>query len=187
MSKPIEDYAIVGDCRTAAVVARDGSIDWFCLPRFDSNACFAALLGNDEHGCWRIAPSGEIRASSRRYLPDTLILETTFVTPEGTACVTDFMPLDGGRSVLIRKVTGAAGEVEMRSEILLRCDYGDVTPWVHPTEKGFAAVAGPDMLRVECDLPMQARRENIASAFRLKKGDSVFFLLWYQESHHSGE
>lgn len=138
MPSKIEDYALIGDCETAALVSRDGSIDWLCWPRFDSGACFAALLGTPDHGRWRIAPQGEARATRRRYLPGTLVLETVFETDTGSASVTDLMTARlpgtaGARddtSDLIRIVRGLSGTVDMRMDLTLRFDYGASIPWV---------------------------------------------------------
>src|ERR1700733_3433483 len=146
MAGRIEDYAMIGDCRTAALVSCDGSIDWFCCPRFDSDACFAALLGNREHGRWLIAPRGKARVS-RRYRPGTLILETTFETDEGVATLVDFMPLRTRHPSIIRLIVGVSGNVAMRSELILRFGYGAVVPWVTRLEDGsLRGIAGPDMM-----------------------------------------
>ncbi|MDQ4080406.1 MAG: DUF5911 domain-containing protein, partial [Gemmatimonadota bacterium] len=130
MPSRIEDYALLGDCETAALVSRDGSIDWLCWPRFDSGACFAALLGTREHGCWRLAPRDAQARSTRRYRGDTLILDTEFTSGDGAVTVTDFMPLRGPMADLVRIVRGRRGRVAMRSEILLRFNYGSSIPWV---------------------------------------------------------
>src|SRR5437763_16360952 len=146
MASRIEDYALVGDLHTAALVARDGSIDWLCLPRFDSGACFCALLGTPEHGRWLVAPHAEAQVS-RRYRPDTLTLETTFSNSEGTVKLVDFMPVGGENTRMIRIVEGERGIVRMRMELVIRFDYGRSIPWVSRTEDGaLAAVAGPDLL-----------------------------------------
>ena len=126
----IEDYAVIGNCESVALVGRDGSIDWLCLPRFDSAACFSALLGGPEHGRWLIAPAQSDLQITRRYLSDTLILETIFTTPDGSVSLTDFMYRRNGSSELVRIVTGLRGEVPMRSEIIVRFDYGAVVPGV---------------------------------------------------------
>jgi len=145
MTMKIEDYALIGDCQTAALVARNGSIDWLCWPRFDSPACFAALLGNGEHGHWSIAPSGRIVATHRAYRPDTLILETEFETEQGAAKLIDFMPVRNGQANLVRIVAGLRGRVTMQMELVLRFDYGEAVPWVTrmPDGKGIRAIAGP--------------------------------------------
>ena len=119
-----EDYALIGDCETAALVGRDGSLDWLCWPRFDSPACFAALLGGPEHGRWLIAPASKVMKTSRAYRADTLILETRFETSEGVVLLTDFMPLRGTNSDVVRRVTGLQGRVSMRTELIIRADYG---------------------------------------------------------------
>src|SRR6185295_10148356 len=127
----IEDYALIGDCQTAALVGRDGSIDWMCVPRFDSGACFAALLGTPEHGRWRIAPADDVRRTRRAYRDGTLVLETEFETATG----------------IVRLVEGVRGQVEMAMELVIRFDYGSVVPWVHRLpDDALAAVAGPDAL-----------------------------------------
>ena len=143
----IEDYALIGDCETAALVGRDGSIDWLCWPRFDSGACFAALLGGPEHGRWLVAPRDPVAATSRRYRPGTLVLETDFETAEGAVTLIDFMPLRGQASDIVRLVIGRGGRVAMRTELVMRLEYGSVVPWVRRAEDGsLRAVAGPDML-----------------------------------------
>src|SRR3954470_6500037 len=137
----IEDYALIGDCETGALIGLDGSIDWLCWPRFDSGACFAALLGGPEHGRWRIAPAHEIVRTERRYRGDSLILETTFVTVAGTVTVIDFMPPVGAQSELVRTVVGVSGEVPMRVELILRFSYGSLVPWVtRRGENGLRAI-----------------------------------------------
>src|ERR671918_2256008 len=132
LSAPIESYGFIGNMVSAALVGRDGSIDWLCLPHFESDACFAALLGTPEHGRWLIAPQGEIKQTRRRYRPGTAILETTFETDEGTVCVIDFMPRteDVEHIDLIRVVQGVRGRVRMRTELIARFGYGKVVPWV---------------------------------------------------------
>jgi GH15 family glucan-1,4-alpha-glucosidase len=134
-------------------VARDGSIDWLCLPRFDSSACFAALLGAAEHGRWRIAPTAEIRSVRRRYRPRTLILETTFETDDGTVTLVDFMPPREERPELVRIVVGERGRVPMQMELVIRFDYGSIVPWVRQTPRGLRAVGGPDAILVQTDVP----------------------------------
>src|SRR3954470_10826191 len=126
----IEDYALIGDCETGALVGRDGSIDWLCWPRFDSSACFAALLGGPEHGRFLVGPAATDARSTRRYVGDTMILETTFTTATGTARLVDFMPPGAEQSDLVRMVTGVSGTVDMRAELVLRFGYGAIVPWV---------------------------------------------------------
>src|SRR5438132_1278422 len=130
MPSAIEDYAILGDCQSVALVAKDGSIDWLCLPRFDSGACFAALLGTPDNGRWLLAPEGEVKSVRRSYRDDTLVLETEFETAEGTAALLDFMPARDQDPNLIRIVEGRKGTVRMRSELVIRFDYGSIVPWV---------------------------------------------------------
>jgi hypothetical protein len=148
MPSRIEDYALIGDCHTAALVARDGSIDWLCLPRFDSGACFAALLGKPEHGRWLVAPAGEVRRTQRRYRQDTLILETDFETDSGAVAVIDSLPVRDRHPHLVRIVKGKRGEVHMRLELMFRFDYGSIVPWVESIKGGIRAIAGPDAVRL---------------------------------------
>jgi GH15 family glucan-1,4-alpha-glucosidase len=135
MPLPIEDDALIGDCHTAALVGRDGSIDWLCLPRFDSAACFAALLDGSEHGRWRIAPDGTVRSVQRRYRDGTLILETEFETDDGTVCIIDCMPLSSERWDVVRIVAGVRGRMRMKMELVIRFDYGSIVLWVRKTER----------------------------------------------------
>ena len=185
MASLIEDYALIGDCETAALVGRDGSIDWLCLPRFDSDACFAALLGTQENGRWRIAPIGAERASSRRYRGDSLILETCFETATGRAVVVDFMPLRDTTVELVRIVTCTQGTVEMRSELVLRFGYGATVPWVTRPEKGvLRAVAGPDMAVLRTPADFHGEDLRTVSQFQLQAGECVPFVLTYAPSHY---
>jgi GH15 family glucan-1,4-alpha-glucosidase len=181
----IEDYALIGDLRTAALVGRDGSIDWLCLPRFDSPACFAALLGTRENGRWLIAPEGEVGEVRRRYRDDTLILETEFHTPSGSVAVIDFMPHDGvsRRTDLIRLVEGRGGEVEMRTELVLRFDYGKVIPWVRRVDDGISAVAGPDTLRISTPVDLSGKNFHTLGRFTVAQGETVPFVLTWSRSH----
>jgi GH15 family glucan-1,4-alpha-glucosidase len=132
----IEDYALIGDCQTAALVGRDGSIDWLCLPRFDSPACFAGLLGAPTNGRWQIAPAAAVRNVRRQYLGDTLVLETVFETDDGVVAVTDFMPVRETVPDVVRVVEGRRGTVPVRSELVIRFDYGHVVPWVQKSDGG---------------------------------------------------
>ncbi len=190
MSLPIEDYALIGDCQTAALVARDGGIDWLCLPRFDSNACFAALLGTADHGRWRIAPErAEVDAPvkvSRRYRDDTLILETFFETATGSVALIDFMPprIDGIVYV-IRIVEGRAGRVAMRGELAVRFNYGSTTPWVTrlPEENGIRAIAGPDMVTLRADVELKGEGMQTIARFDVEEGGRVAFVLSHSASH----
>src|SRR3954465_3087629 len=156
MPLPIEDYALIGDCETAALVSCDGSIDWLCWPRFDSDACFAALLGTREHGCWRLSPAGHIKANTRRYREGTLILETCFETADGTVRVIDFMPPRTQNSDVVRLVVGEQGHVAMQMEFILRSGYGPTVPWVtRQAGGGVRAIAGPDMAVLRTPVPLR--------------------------------
>src|SRR5215475_204749 len=149
----IEDYALLGDCHGAALVGRDGSIDWLCWPRFDSEACFAALLGSEKHGRWQIAPQGAGKVT-RSYRENTLILETLFETAAGAVRLVDFMRLRGENSSIVRLVVGVRGRVAMCTELVLRFGYGAVVPWVTRLDDGrLRAIAGPDM--VVLDTPVR--------------------------------
>ena len=148
MPLAIEDYALIGDCHTAALVGRDGSIDWLCLPQFDSGACFAALLGEPGHGRWLIAPATEVRDVRRRYRDGTLILETEFETNDGAVRIIDCMPLTDGRRNVLRIVEGLRGQVAMRMELIIRFDYGSIVPWVRRRDGMLQATAGPDTLEL---------------------------------------
>jgi len=141
----IEDYALIGDLQTAALVSRSGSIDWCCFPRFDSGACFAALLGTPDHGRWLLAPDGRAEVT-RRYRSDTLILESVFETDDGAVRVIDFMPPRGEAPDIVRIVEGLDGKVDMRSELVIRFDFGRVLPWVRRVDHARVAIAGPDAL-----------------------------------------
>ena len=178
----IEDYALIGDLQSAALVERGGSIDWLCLPRFDSGACFAALLGTSENGRWLIAPA-EGGTTSRRYRGDTLLLETTWETETGTVRVLDFMPPRGKAPDVVRIVEGIDGTVEMRSELVIRFDYGRVVPWVTRVDDARRAIAGPDLLCFRA--PAHTRGENMrtVSSFTIEKGERVPFVLTWNPSH----
>lgn len=183
MGARIEDYALVGDCETAALISRDGSVDWLCWPRFDSGACFAALLGDEKNGRWRLAPVKTSKAT-RRYRPDTLILETEFVGADGAVRITDFMPPRGDISDLVRIVQGLRGTVRMRAELTIRFDYGASVPWVtHPDKDTLQAIAGPDMVILRS--PIRLKGENMSSVaeFDVHAGETVPFVLSYGASH----
>jgi GH15 family glucan-1,4-alpha-glucosidase len=182
----IEDYAMIGDCQTAALVGKNGSIDWLCLPRFDSPACFAALLGGPEHGRWLLAPKGEIKAVRRQYRDDTLILETEFDTAEGKVAVIDFMPARDRDPNLVRLVEGRAGRVKMRTELILRFDYGSIVPWVHRTDCGISAIAGPDSVDVISPVLLHGQNLTTVAEFDVGPGDRVPFSLMYRPSHRPG-
>jgi GH15 family glucan-1,4-alpha-glucosidase len=180
MTKRIEDYALIGDCESAALVARDGSIDWLCWPRFDSGALFAALLGGPENGHWSLSAAKEATIR-RRYRGDTLILETDFSTESGAVTLIDFMPLHReGPGRLIRIVQGRSGEVEMVTELMLRFDYGLIVPWITRMDgEGLQAIAGPDMVTLHSDASLQARGYKHCSVFTVRAGESVSFVLTY--------
>jgi GH15 family glucan-1,4-alpha-glucosidase len=179
----IEDYAMIGDCRTAALVSRDGSIDWFCCPRFDSDACFAALLGSREHGCWSIAPRAEASVT-RRYRPNTLVLETHFETEEGAATLIDFMPPGDRHSTIMRLLVGTRGKVTMGTELILRFGYGAVVPWVTRLEDGsLRAIAGPDMVVLRTPVHLHGADMTTVGEFTVNKDDTIPFVLSYLPSH----
>jgi carbohydrate kinase (thermoresistant glucokinase family) len=181
----IEDYALIGDCTTAALVGRNGSIDWLCWPRFDSNACFAALLGTSEHGRWRICPADPEPRISRAYRDGTMVLETIFDTADGRVALIDLMPVDQANSSIIRLVEGRRGKVAMRSHLTLRFDYGTTVPWVTQLEdkSGLSAIAGPS--RVVLRSPVALQGENFATIaeFDVAEGESVPFVLTHGPSH----
>jgi GH15 family glucan-1,4-alpha-glucosidase len=183
-SRRIEDYGLIGNMRSAALVGRDGSIDWLCLPRFDSPACFAALIGNADNGRWQVAPAGGLRATSRRYLPDTAVLETRFETATGAVTLTDFMPLSSqtDKVEVVRIVTGVAGSVDMEMELVLRFEYGHAVPWVRRRDYGLSAVAGPNSVQLHTDLPLDNRDMKTRAAFTVKEGERVRMTLSY---HHT--
>lgn len=183
MPARIEDYALIGDCHTGALVSKQGSIDWLCLPRFDSAACFAALVGQPDHGCWQIVPQGELRVTRRRYRPGTLVLETEFETDGGAATLIDFMPPRTSHMDLIRIVAGRRGRVPLRSELILRPDYGSLVPWVRRLDGGLTAIAGPDGFRVCSDVPLQGEDFKTVSEFEVAEGDSVSFTMTWFPSH----
>ena len=167
----IEDYGLIGDMETAALVGRDGSVDWLCLPRFDSPACFSALLGDERHGRWLLAPAGGLRATSRRYRPETLVLETEFETREGVARVIDFMPRRGaGPPRLMRIVEGVKGSVPMRMELSLRPDYASIAPWIDTAPDGIIATVGPDTFRLSSVLPLRVEDRTVQADFVAVEG-----------------
>ncbi|MEC4017719.1 glycoside hydrolase family 15 protein [Streptomyces sp. H27-D2] len=187
MAQKIEDYALIGDLQTAALVGRDGSIDWLCLPRFDSAACFAALLGDQDNGHWRIAPAGagESSCTSRAYRGDSLVLETFWETGTGTVKVIDFMPQRDIAPDVVRIVEGVSGQVEMEGVLRLRFDYGSAVPWMRQAEECRVAVAGPDSvwLRVEPPVPTYGKDFSTRSEFTVSAGERVAFVLTYHPSH----
>src|SRR4051794_24862093 len=183
MASRIEDYALIGDMHTAALVGRDGSIDWLCLPRFDSGACFAALLGGPEHGRWLIAPTEPGASASRRYRADTLVLETEWRVPGGRVRVTDLMPPRGKAADLVRIVEGLEGRVTMRSELVIRFDHGHVVPWVRRHGDATVAVAGPDALYLDTPVDVHGEDLRTVAEWEVAAGDSVPFVLTWAPSH----
>src|SRR6187200_482009 len=184
MSSPLEDYALIGDCETAALVSRGGSIDWLCWPRFDSAACFAALLGTPDHGRWLLEARDSRARISRRYRPNTLILETTFDTDEGAVTVIDFMPPRGQNSDIVRFVRGDRGRVAMRTELVLRFDYGSTVPWVSRLPDGtLRAIAGPDMVVMHTPVPLRGEDLKTVATFDVGAGAVVPLVLTHGPSH----
>ncbi|HSK05936.1 MAG TPA: glycoside hydrolase family 15 protein [Acidimicrobiia bacterium] len=187
MSKPIEDYALIGDTETAALVARDGSIDWLCLPRFDSGACLAALLGDETNGRWRLAPRGGPARTRRRYRPGTLVLETEMDADGGTVRIIDLMPIrgrDGGNNAdVVRIVDGLSGRVEMRMDLTIRFDYGHLVPWVTGADGHVLAVGGPDALTLTTPIPLHGEDLTTVAEFAVSEGDRVPFVLTWHPSH----
>jgi len=183
MSLPIEKYALVGDCHTAALVGSDGSIDWLCLPRFDSGACFAALLGGPEHGRWLLAPAAPSRRVERRYRGDTLILETDFETEEGSVRIIDFMPLSDQRWDIVRIVEGLSGRVALRMELVVRFDYGSIVPWVRKAGDILLLTAGPDTLELAASVDVAGENLKSVAEFSVNAGERQSFVLNYRPSH----
>ena len=184
MSSAIEDYGLIGDCETSALVGRDGSIDWLCWPAFDSDACFAALLGSERNGRWLIAPAEAVKTSSRRYWDNTLILETRFTTANGTVALIDFMPPRGNASDVVRLVRGVAGRVRLRMQLVIRFGFGSDVPWVKRTEDGaLLAICGQDMTVLRT--PVETRGEDLTTVadFEVGEGETIPFVLTYGPSH----
>ena len=182
MSQSIESYALIGDTQTAALVGLDGSIDWLCLPRFDSGACFAALLGNADHGRWKLAPAGDVRRTRRQYRDESLVLETEFETEEGVVRLLDFMPLRTARPDLVRIVEGIRGRVGMRMHLVMRFDYGSIVPWVRSMEGGLLAIAGPDALSLHAGVPTHGEDLSTVADFTVSAGERVPFVLTWHPS-----
>jgi GH15 family glucan-1,4-alpha-glucosidase len=183
LSERIEDYAMIGDCHTAALVSKKGSIDWLCLPHFDSGACFAALLGTPENGYWSICPTGEVRRLRRKYRKGTLVLETEFTTDSGSVVVIDCMVPRDGNPELLRLVRGIAGRVEMKTEIVLRFDYGSVVPWVTGCDTGISAIAGPDKVNLRTRVPLRGEDFKTIANFAITEGEEISFDLAWHPSH----
>jgi len=186
----IEDYALIGDCETAALVSRSGSIDWLCLPSFSSAACFAALLGTADHGYWKIAPAAKVLSTRRSYAGATMVLETIFETRSGAVVLIDFMPPDGKDTNVIRIVRGLRGRVRMETALALRFDYGRTVPWVTRKDHELRAVAGPDMVVVRSrhegngDIKLKGKGLSTVGEFTVKEGETVWFALTYRSSLH---
>ena len=186
MAAPIEDYALIGDTHTAGLVSNAGSLDWLCLPRFDSPACFAALLGDEDNGRWRIAPTAEDCEVSRSYRPKTMVLDTEFRTASGAVRMTDCMPVTtetGDHHDVIRLVEGLEGEVEMSSQLTLRFSYGGYVPWVRETEGGLSGVAGPDAVHLTTPAELRTREHETTCRFTLRAGERMPFVLVWHPSH----
>ena len=182
----IEDYAVIGNCETVALVGRDGSIDWLCLPRFDSGACFSALLGGPEHGRWLIAPKQGDAGIARRYLGDTLILETVFTTADGSASLVDFMYRRNGSSELVRIVKGLRGQVSMRTELVVRFDYGSIVPWVFQQDDGrLQFIAGPDKLLLDTNIQTRGEGLSTVGDFAVREGEEASFVLNWSPSYRA--
>lgn len=183
MSQKIENYALIGDCETAALVGRNGSIDWLCWPAFDSDACFAAILGTHKNGRWLVAPNDDVTTISRRYLADTLILETRFETKSGTVALIDFMPPRGKASDIVRLVRGVSGTVKMRMELVIRFGFGIDIPWVRRIDHSLLAVAGRDMTVLRTPVETRGQDLTTVAEFVVKAGETVPFVLTYGPSH----
>lgn len=183
MSEKIENYALIGDCETAALVGRNGSIDWLCWPAFDSDACFAAILGTHKNGRWLVAPSDDVTTISRRYLGDSLILETRFETKSGTVALIDFMPPRGKASDIVRLVRGVSGTVKMRMELVIRFGFGIDIPWVRRIDHSLLAVAGQDMTVLRTPVEIRGEDLTTVSEFEVNAGETVPFVLTYGPSH----
>jgi GH15 family glucan-1,4-alpha-glucosidase len=183
MALPLEQYGMIGDCQTAALVGIDGAIDWLCLPRFDSAACFAALLGKPENGRWVLAPSDKPKSVKRRYRGDSLILETEFETADGVVSVIDFMPPRTEEPDLVRIVVGRKGRVRMRMELVIRFDFGSIVPWVKKIDGGMRAVAGPDMLTLHTPAALHGEDLTTVTEFVVEEGEEMPFVLMWHASH----
>jgi GH15 family glucan-1,4-alpha-glucosidase len=179
----IEDYAFLSDTQTGALVSRDGSVDWLCFPRFDSGACFAALLGGAEQGCWRFWPDAQLTATRRRYRGDTLILETELETAEGAVRVIDFMPPRGENPDIVRIIEGLRGAVAMRMQLVIRFDYGDIVPWVRKRDGGLQAIAGPDGLILRTPIATRGEEMTTVAEFTVEEGQRIPFVLTWFPSH----
>lgn len=183
MASRIEDYALIGDCETGALVGRDGSIDWLCFPCFDSPACMAALLGTPEHGRWLIAPAGEVSSIRRRYRDGTLVLETDYETADGAVTLIDCMPQRAKNPDIVRIVAGKRGQVRMRVEFIVRMDYGSLVPWMRRIDGGLVAVGGPDGLLLTTPVELAGENFRHTAEFKVAAGERVPFILTWFRSH----
>jgi GH15 family glucan-1,4-alpha-glucosidase len=183
MASLIEDYALIGDCHTAALVGRNGSVDWLCFPRFDSGACFAALLGTHENGRWLISPAKEIKSIQRRYREGTLVLETDYETQDGTVTLVDCMPPRSKEADLVRLVVGRRGQVRMCMQLIIRFDYGSIVPWVRTANNSTQAIGGPDTLVLKTNVPLQSDGPTITAEFTVSEGERIPFVLMWHPSH----
>jgi len=187
MSARIEDYGLIGNTYSAALVSRGGSIDWLCLPRFDSGACFAALLGDERNGRWLIEPAVKTQRTERHYCGQTLVLETEFRTKSGTASLTDFMPIarQNGQVDIVRIIRGISGRVPMRMAITLRFDYGRTIPWLRRRDYGFSAIAGPNAVQLRCDLELKGQDFETVAEFEIAEGQTMpMVLTWYPSNEN---
>src|SRR3569832_1581268 len=186
MTSRIEEYALIGDCHTAALVARNGSIDWLCFPRFDSGACFAALIGSPKHGRWLLAPRGAVRKTQRRYREGTFELENDYETEEGSVSVFVCLPPRCRVSVLVRTVLGWCGRVPMQMELIIRFDYGSIVPWVtRMGTTGIRAVAGPDTLLLYSGIELRGENFTTVADFTVSEGQQIPFVLVWHSSQES--
>src|SRR5580692_5476548 len=183
MAAKIENYALIGDCQTAALVDKDGSIDWLCWPTFSSEACFAKLLGSDESGYWKIAPCEGEWKTTRRYRERTLIVETFFESSEGSVRLTDFMPVRGKNSDVVRIVEGIRGTVRMEMALCLRFDYGRTVPWVTSVDHGVRAIAGPNLAILRSSVETHGENLKTMAEFDVTAGKREWFVLTYGQSH----
>ena len=183
MALPLEHYGFISDCQSGALVGSDGSIDWLCLPRFDSPACFAALLGTPEHGRWQVRPAGDGWSVQQRYRGETMILETEFSGPGGAVRIIDFMSLRSAVADVVRIVEGIRGTVTMQMHLTIRSDYGVVVPWVTRTRTGLRAIAGPDLWRLRTSVPLENENFETRAGFTVEAGQRVLFELTWSESH----
>jgi len=183
MSSRIEDYALIGDTHTAALVSRAGSLDWLCFPRFDSGACFAALLGASQHGRWLLSPAGTLKRIHRQYRDRTLILETEYETDDGVATVVESMPVRNQEPNVIRLVIGRTGRVRMRCELAIRFDYGSIVPWTRSIDGVWVLTAGPDTVRMRSEAPLRHEEERLVAEFTISPGQRLPFVLTWSLSH----